>query len=179
MPIDVWHSELNGYCMIVRVGGLFLIETCLLSPVGDPTSAVSNRGRIGGVEGARGGGQEEGEGLTWINLSYLPPGLPVNNPATVAFSFTLCLTCFLALLFHHVLYLCISPHPFISLPLTLSTPSLYFSFDTTKQINSHLSRCACLCLSFSLHSKLLGTALAIGPKETICLGSFWSDSKVK
>lgn len=109
------------------------METCLLSPVGYPTSAVSSWGRGKGWRVGEGG--KEGDGLTWINLSYLPRGPPVNNPATVAFSFTLCLRRFLAPLFHHLLCLCIPPHPFISLPLTLSTPSLYFSFDTAKQIS--------------------------------------------
>lgn len=127
-----WRTALGVKWLSYDCKGLrgFLMETCLLSPVGYPTSAVSSWGR---GEGWR-VGERRGRGLTWINLSYLPWGPPVNNPATVAFSFTLCLSRFLALLFHHFPCLCISPYPFISLPLTLSPPSLYFSFDTTKQI---------------------------------------------
>lgn len=181
MPVDVRLSELNRYCVIVKDCGAFLMETCLHSPVGNLSHWQSPAGGGGcvGVGGWGRVGEGEERGLTWITLSYLPSGPPVNNPATVAFSFTLCLRRFLAPLFRHSSCHCISPQPFMSLPLTLSTAFTLPLFQHYKTNNSHLSRCTSRWLSFSLCGNLKGTALAIGPREIICLGNFWSDSKLK
>lgn len=170
--VDMRHSKLNDYRMIVKDWGGFLMETCLLRPVGNTTSAspAGVKGRVGGQ------GERRERSLPESTCRTCPRAPPVNNPATVTFSFTLCLGCFLGLLFPSLPIL-LYPSLFIYLlashPLCSFASRLLWHYKTN---NSHLSRCASVGLSFSLHSKLLGTALTIVPKEAICLGNFWSES---
>lgn len=126
------------------------METCLLNPVGYSTSAVSSWGR---GEGWRDwGGLCEGRrerGLPESTCRNCPRAhLSTTQQQSLSLSLSLCLSHFLALHFHHFLCLCISLYPFISFPLTLSTPSLHFTSNTTKQI-THLSRCASLTVIFT------------------------------
>lgn len=60
--------------------------------------------------------------------------LSTSQRQSLSLSLSLPLSWFLGVLFHHFLSFSISPHPFVSLPLTLSTASLYLCSDTTKQI---------------------------------------------
>lgn len=129
------------------------MQTCLLSPVGYPMSAVSSWGRGEGwmVEGRRGVG---GRGA-YLNQPVVPALRPTcQQPSDSRF------------LFHSVSQ-SLSGSTFPSLPLPvnrsfliyLSASHPLYSFNLLqlqhyKTNNSHLGRCASIQLSFSFHSKL-------------------------
>lgn len=111
------------------------METCLLSPWGYPTSAVSSwgRGECWGV-GERERGGRSGAYLNQPVVPALRPTCQQPNDSRFLFH----------CLFHSVafwMYFSITSYSCLSLlihlsplPLTLSSPSLYFCSDTTKQI---------------------------------------------
>lgn len=123
MPADVRHSELNDYRMIVKgVRGLFLMEACLHSPVGYPTSPAGVEGEGGSWEGR--GGKGRGRGLAESTCRTCPEAhLSTSQRQLLSLSLSVSVT-FPARLFHHFHRVWISPRPFISLPLSLSIPSL-------------------------------------------------------
>lgn len=94
------------------------METCLLSPVGYPTSPA-------GVVVVVGGGLVE-------SACHTCPEAHLSTRQQQLLSLSLC--------FSHFLCLFIFPQSFISLPRTLSVPSLQFRLDKTN--NSHLGRWA-------------------------------------